>query len=165
MEEHSLIGSLAKHGICAAVPNRSFTLTMIISCPTGATAAFFSLFSFSFLGFSPPLNLSSTSSLLASFRTGDLCRPNFASTSSLPLSFLDSASLAGDRCRGRSCSLYPLSNLLSSLPLSSSYRGFSFHLNPPPLDFLGLSSWRRRGERLRSLWWGGRGDGERLYLR
>ena len=149
MEGHLLIGSLAKQGICAAVPNRSFTLTMIISCPTGATIGFFSLFSFSLVDFSPVPISSLTSPLLASFPIGDLCRPNFASTSSLPLSSLEPPSLPGGSRRGRSCSLYPLSNLLSSPLSSASCRGFSFHLKPPPPDFLGLSSWCRLGERLR----------------
>lgn len=149
MEGHLLIGSLAKQGICAAVPNRSLTLTMTISCPTGATIGFFSVFSFSVVDFSPVPTSTLTSPLLASFPIGDLCRPNFASTSSLPLSSLEPPSLLGGSRRGRSCSLYPLSNLLSSLLSSSSCRGFSFHLKPPPPDFLGLSSWCRLGDRLR----------------
>lgn len=120
-----LIGSEAKQGIAALVPNRSLTFTTIIGSPVAAGAA---VFSFSFFGALPPAS-----------------SPNFLSATSSSSSLLPPPSR--DRCLG-SCSLYPLSNLPSSRSLpSSSYRPFFFHLNPP-VDFRGRSSRLRRGDLL-----------------
>ncbi len=56
-------------------------------------------------------------------------------------------SLTGDL--GRSLSLYPRSNLRSPSPSRpSSFRRFSFHLNPPPPRFDRSSSRLRLGDRL-----------------
>lgn len=113
-----LIGSLAKQGIDALVPNLSLTFTIIISCPTGAIvgAAFFF---FSFLGsLSPPTSL---------------CAPLAAG--------------GGDAARGRggSRSRYPRYDPLSFPPLRSSWRvDLSLYLNPPP-PFPERGASRRRG--------------------
>ena len=138
------------HGMLAFVPSLSLTLTTIIGSPVvGAGADFFSFLGLSG-GFSPPF-LSGPSSFFPNLSSTSLPFPNFLSTSS-SLSLLPLSLRSSDLCLGLSLSWsrYPLSNLLSSLLSlsSSSYRGFSFHRNPPP-DFLGLSSCLRLGDLLR----------------
>ena len=162
------------HGMLALVPRRSLTLTIIIGSPVGAGAGFFSFLDLS--GWDS-LSLTALESGGPNLSAMSRPRPNLVSTSLSRSFFLPTSRRSGDLCRGLSlslpCSRYPLSNLLSSLLSlpSSSYLGFSFHLNPPP-DFLGRSSCLRLGDRLleRSLR-GGEGDfadlrgGERLLGR
>ena len=149
------------HGMLALVPRRSLTLTTIMGSPVGAEAGFFSFLDLS--GWFCP-SLPALESGVPNFSAMSRPRPNLVSTS-LSRSFFRPPSLrSGDLCRGfslsRPCSRYPLSNLLSSLLSlsSSSFLGFSFHLNPPP-DFLGRSSCLRLGDRLLERFLrGGEGD-------
>lgn len=153
------------HGMLALVPSLSLTLTTIIGSPVvGAGADFFSFLGLSG-GFSPPFLSGPSSSFFSNLSSTSHPFPNFLSTS-LSLSLLPPSLRSGDLSLGLSlsCSLYPLSNLLSSLlpslsSSSSSYRGFSFHRNPPP-NFLGLSSCLRLGDLLRERCLRGGGEGE-----